>query len=62
MVGDDEGKLCEGGEEEEDDERVGEGDEEGCYEIMGQRALVVLLAFMYLLARIGAIAVNSEDE
>ena len=57
----DEGKLREGGHEEEHDERIGERDEEGGDGIVPERALP-LAALMHVLRRIALEAIYAEHQ
>ena len=62
MVGDNEGKLCKGSHEEQDDEWVEEGYPEGRYAIVDERAFLLLLALMHVLRRILEETVNAEGK
>lgn len=62
MLGHYEGKLSEGGKEEEYDKGIGEGDDECRHVVVYQSAFLLLLALVYLLARVGLKAVVAEAE
>ena len=56
-----EGKLREGGHEEEHDERIGEGDEKGRQAVVEQCALLVA-ALVHILHRVALETIHSEDK
>lgn len=62
MVGYDKCKLSEQCKEEEDNERLGEGDKECCPEIMLQSTLLVFTALVYLLSRVALETIYPEAE
>ena len=61
MVGKDKRKLGVGGQKEEDDEGIGEGDQEGGDGIVGHRALGIA-RLVHILRGVAAIGVDSETE
>ena len=60
MIGHHESRLCIASHEEEDDERIRDGDYEGCQSVVEKRSL--LSADMDILHRVATETVESEDE
>ena len=54
-------KLCEEGDEEEDDERVGKGDEKGSHKVVEERAFLSG-GFAHHFDGVGEQRVQAEDE